>query len=628
MPESPPSPSPRKLETGLREPETNPWGIDDGYRDVDDVWHDAPEATVRSILSAMGADAAQPPAGPPVWIVRHGERIELAGRWELHTEDGESQRVAGSMPSPPLGYHRLFRESDGHGVRLIVTPERCHLPDDLRIWGWAVQLYALRSAASWGMGDLGDLRRLGSWSAGKGAGLVLLNPLHASIPVAGQQQASPYYPSSRCHRSPLYLRVEDVPGAAAVGADLEAAAIAGRALNEDRSIDRDAVLSLKLGVLRTIFGAFAGSAVFDQFIAEGGETLERFAVHCVLAEDHGGDWRTWPVDFRHPTTFEVRQVMVTDRQRVRFHQWLQWVLDQQLQAAGASVGLMQDLAIGVDPGGADAWMWQDVLAPGMSVGAPPDEYNTQGQDWGLPPFDPWKLRDAAYEPFVQTVRAGFRHAGGLRFDHVMGLFRLFWVPQEATAKEGTYVRYQYNDLLDILALESHRAGAYVVGEDLGTVEDFMREELASRNVLSYRLLWFEDEPPRAFPEKALAAITTHDLPTVAGLWTGSDLAAQRDRDMSPNEDSTAQLVGRIRDWTGLDASTSVTEVSQRVHELLGEAPSAIVTATLDDALGVEQRPNYPGTTGGTNWSLALPLSLEDIETDPRVARISQTLSER
>lgn len=608
--------------------EPNAWGVDLGYRDIHDEWHDAPAATVRSILSALGADAESPPSGRPLWVVREGERLDLAGRWELHTEDGGTERVAGSAPAPGLGYHRLIRESDGHGVSLIVTPRRCHLPQDLRTWGWAVQLYAARSRSSWGIGDLADLRRLGEWSSSKGAGVLLVNPLHASIPVPGMQSPSPYYPSSRCHRSPLYLRVEEVPGAVAAGEGLETAAAAGRALNRDRTIDRDTVLSLKLAALRSIFSGFAGDHGLDRFVAEGGQTLERFAIHCALAEDHGANWQQWPVELRHPTTFEVREFASHHSDRVRFHKWLQWLIDRQLADAGSTIGLMQDLAIGVDPGGADAWIWQDVLAPGISVGAPPDEYNTQGQDWGLPPFDPWKLRNAGYGPFIETVRAGFRHAGGLRFDHVMGLFRLFWIPEGASARDGTYVRYQYHDLLDILALESHRAGAYVVGEDLGTVEDVVRDELAARNVLSYRLMWFEDEPPKSFPERALGAVTTHDLPTVAGLWSGSDLEAQRQRGMAPNEDSTADLVKRIRDWTQLAADASVTEAVQRVHHLLSGTPAAIVTATLDDALGVEERPNFPGTTGGTNWSLALPLPLEDIEDDPRALEIARTLSDR
>jgi 4-alpha-glucanotransferase len=613
--------------------ETDPWGVEPGFFDTDDVWHDAPASTVRAILAAMRADAAEPHAGPPLWIVHEGERLDLGGRWELHTEDGGSERVAGSFVAPGLGYHRLYREDDGHGVRLIVTPGRCHLPPDLETWGWAVQLYALRSRSSWGMGDLGDLRRLATWSAARGAGMLLLNPLHASIPVPGAQQASPYYPSSRCFRSPLYLRVEDVPRAEVAGAALEEAANAGRALNEHRSIDRDEVLRLKLEVLRIVHRAAGGGdeepdPEYAAFVAAGGETLRRFALHCALAEVHGGDWRRWPVDLRHPTTFESREFAREEARRVEFHVWLQWLVDRQLAAAGDEVGLMQDLAIGVDPGGADAWIWQDALAPGMSVGAPPDEYNRQGQDWGLPPFDPWKLRDAGYEPFIETVRAGFRHAAGLRFDHVMGLFRLYWIPEGASPRDGTYVRYLHDDLLDILALESHRAGAVVVGEDLGTVEDEVRDELSARDVLSYRLVWFEDRPPRDFPARALAAVTTHDLPTVAGLWTGSDLRAQRERGTDPNEASTAELRGRLRTWTGLDADAPVEDVVRRVHGLLAEAPSVIVTATLEDALAVEERPNHPGTTDSRNWSVALPVTLEEIEDDPLVDEVARTLAAR
>jgi 4-alpha-glucanotransferase len=616
-----------KQQSEERQP--NPWGIDPGYYDGNGTWHATPASTVRSILDAMGAQAESPPAGPAVWVVHEGERVELGGRWELRSDDDdESTVVAGSMLAPPLGYHRLFRESDGRGVRLIVAPGRCHLPADLRTWGWAVQLYALRSNASWGIGDLGDLRRFTEFSARQGAGMALVNPLHASVPVPGAQQASPYFPSSRCFRSPLYLRVEDVPGAAAVGVALDEAATAGRSLNATREIDREVVLSIKLGILRRIFDDFTDHAPLDEFVARGGQTLRRFATYCALAEEYGGDWRTWPVDLCNPTNFEVRQFAIERAARVRFHAWLQWLLDQQLEQAGAAVALMQDLAIGVDPGGADAWMWQDVIVSGVTVGAPPDEFNAQGQNWGLPPFDPWKLRDAEFEPFIETVRAGFRHAGGLRFDHVMGLFRLFWIPEDAPTKHGTYVRYPHAELLDILALESQRAGAYVVGEDLGIVEDFVREELARRDVLSYRLLWFEPEPPRSFPKRSLGAVTTHDLPTIAGLWSGADVEAQRERGMAPNDESTRELRARVEQWTALGWDAPVTEVVQRVYELLAEAPSAILTATLDDALGVEERPNYPGTTDGTNWSLALPVLLEDIETDPRVAEVARVLSER
>lgn len=603
------------------------WGVDAGYHDASGNWREPPRSTVEAVLKAMGATAKEPEVVPGLWIVRSGETVHIGGRWELHTEDGGVERVAGTVQAPPPGYHDLFHEDDGRRVRLIVSPGRCHLPEGFRTWGWALQLYAMRSRESWGMGDLGDLRRFAAWARELGAGLALLNPLHAPTPVP-PQQTSPYYPSSRCFRSPLYIRVEDVPGAEALGEALGQIAARGRALNESRTIDRDEVLRLKMEALERVFERFPGDADFDRYVTDQGDTLTRFATYCVLAERHGASWLTWPEEYRDPTSFEVRETTRIEGRRVAFHQWLQWLVDRQLAAAGAELGLMQDLAIGVDAGGADAWMWQDIVVQGISVGAPADEFNTRGQDWGLPPFDPWRLRAAYFEPFIRTVRAGFRHAGGLRFDHVMGLFRLFWIPAGASAVDGIYVRYPWQELLDILALESHRAGAYVVGEDLGTVEPWVREQLDSRDVLSYRLLWFEPHPPREFPTKALAAVTTHDLPTTAGLWTGRDIAEQNERGMDPNVGATEALRARLREWTGLPADADSDEVTRRLYELLAEAPSAVVTAALDDALGVLERPNYPGTVGGTNWSLALPQTLEEIEADPRVKAIAEILRNR
>ncbi len=255
--------------------------------------------------------------------------------------------------------------------------------------------------------------------------------------------------------------------------------------------------------------------------------------------------------------------------------------------AAEALPLIHDLAIGASADGADAWRWQDTFADGVRVGAPPDEFNTLGQDWGLPPFDPWRLRAAGYEPFIRVVRAGLRHAGGLRFDHVMGLFRLFWIPLGGAAGEGTYVRYPWWDLLDILALESARAGAFVVGEDLGTVEDSTRHELHRRGVLSYRLLWFEPTAPDSgrWPHQALAAVTTHDLPTVAGLWSGSDVEAQRGLGLHPNEEATAAIAGKLSQWTGLDRGADVESVIDRTYGLLGRAPAAVVTATLGGCAG-------------------------------------------
>jgi 4-alpha-glucanotransferase len=262
----------------------------------------------------------------------------------------------------------------------------------------------------------------------------------------------------------------------------------------------------------------------------------------------------------------------------------------------------------------------------MRVGAPPDEFNTKGQDWGLPPFDPWRIRTAGYDPWIRTVRAGLRAAGGIRVDHVMGLFRLFWIPMGMGPSEGAYVRYQYGEMLDILALESHRAGAYVVGEDLGTVEDFVRDELQARGVMSYRLLWFEPNRPPEFPRQALAAVTTHDLPTVAGMWTGADLEEQRALGLDPNEEGARTIRAKLADWSGSPDDADPADVVVNTHRLLAEAPSMILTATLDDAAVVEERPNVPGTVDERpNWSIGLPVPLEELEGSPTATAIAEAL---
>ena len=603
------------------------WGVIERYQQATGEWADAPPATVDAILAAMDAHEGGPPDAAGVRVVHAGERVELERPARLRTEDGAELDVSGCLPPDlPLGYHTLTDREDGSEVRLIVSPGRCLLPEG-RGWGWAVQLYAARSRESWGIGDLADLRRLGQWSTGDlGARLLLLNPLHAALPGL-PQTASPYYPSSRQFRNPLYLRVEEVPGASQLGTDLEKLAADGRALNDDRRIDRDAVHRLKLEALEQIWDRFGGDRAFDSFLETGGSSLEGYATFCTLSEEFGRPWWDWPEEYRSPDRAEVERYRHEHRDRVRFHEWLQWLVDRQLVEAGEQVSLIEDLAVGVDPAGADGWLWQGVLAAGISVGAPPDEFNTQGQDWGLPPFDPWKLRAAAYGPFVETVRASLRSGGGMRLDHVMGLFRLFWVPHGTSPKEGTYVRYPASDLLDIVALESHRAGAYIVGEDLGTVEEEVRVELAARNILSYRLLWFESAPPEEWPVHALAAVTTHDLPTVAGLWRGSDLETQRSLNLEPNEESTAATRQRLAELAGAEDEMPVEDVVKAAYEALGQTPCLLLTGTLDDALGVEERPNMPGTTDQRpNWSIALPAPLEEIEDRPGPRRIARALS--
>ncbi len=606
------------------------WGIDSTYRDNAGHWHGAPPTTVDALLAAMGAEDRPAPQGTghddPVWVLDVGQAPALEGRWLLRTEDGADLTVEGSLPPDlPPGYHQLRRQEDDHHRLLIVSPGGCFPSGDLRTWGWAVQLYALRSAQSWGIGDLADLGRLARWSADRGAGVVMVNPLHAPLPTAAQQ-ASPYFPSSRCFRNPLYLRVENVPGVVSRGEDLEALAAAGRSLNADRHIDRDAAWRLKLGALERLWDGFGGDPSFDRYCEDQGPALAAYATFCVLVERYGAPWWQWPDGLQGPDGPEVLRFVDAYHRRIRFHQWLQWLLDAQLASVGENVGLIQDLAIGVDPAGADAWLWQDCVASAAKVGAPPDEFNTQGQDWGLSPFDPWRLRSVGYEPYIRTLRAGFRHAGGLRIDHVMGLFRLFWIPAGSGPAEGTYVRYSFQEMLGILALESHRASAYVVGEDLGTVEDSVREELGRRDVLSYRLMWFEQGPPRHFPLRSLGAVTTHDLPTVAGLWSGADLEEQQRLGLAPNVEGSAELRRRLGEWSGVDEDAPAEKAVLGAYRLLAEAPSVVVTPTLDDALLVSERPNMPGTTDQRpNWSLALPQPLEQVEADPTVAEVAATL---
>lgn len=590
------------------------WGIDPA----------APPEAARALLEAMGAEGEAPPAPPPMRFVRPGQAVALDGPADLWLEDGtELAGVESLPPDLPLGYHHL-RRPDRVPERLVVTPGRCHLPGGLRAWGWAVQLAATRSRASWGIGDLGDLRRLAGWAARRGAGVLALSPLHAPGPTV-PQQPSPYYASSRRFRNPLHLRVEDVDGAAEAGEAVGRAAAAGRALLADRRIDRDAAWALKREALEACFAAAGGAPDVALWSRRSGPDLEAWARWCAVAEAHGGDWRSWPAALRSSDVRVLRSATEAVPERVAFFAWLQWQLERQVEAVPLPV--VHDLAVGFDPGGFDAWEWQDLLALDARIGAPPDEFNRAGQDWGLPPFIPWRLRRFGYGPLVQTLRAVLHGAGGLRVDHVMGLFRLFWVPPGGGPADGAYVRYPASDLLDILALESARAGAVVVGEDLGTVEDGVREDLSARDVLSMRVLWFEDEPPEAWPERALGLVTTHDLPTVAGVWTGSDLEDQRAAGVTAYDEGAAALRRRLSARTGLPDDAPVGDAVVAAHRSLGAAPSALVAATLEDALRVPERPNMPGTTDSwPNWSLALPVPLEDLEQDPVVDAVAGELS--
>ena len=596
---------------------------------VDDTYIDAfrerrrIEPDVRAaVMAAMGLDPGdEPTAGEHVAVVRRGSRLPFRG--EVVLEDGTALGGIERMPSDaPFGYHRLVAE--GGAERLLITgPGRCHLPRGLRGWGWAIQLAATRSRQSWGIGDLADLRRLGDWSAAHGASFLAVSPLGAPNP-GPTPEASPYYPSTRRFGNPLHLRIEEISGATGI----DELAHAGRALSLDRLIDRGRVLALKLAALERIWAAGVPDREdFELWRAERGEALQRWAAFVVLTERFGPGWASWPEAFRDPDGTAVATAVREAEDRIAFHAWVQWCFDRQLADASEPLRRIADMPVGVDPGGFDAWDWQGQLAIGASVGAPPDRFNAAGQDWGLPPFIPHRLREAGYRPFIDTIRAQLRHAGGLRIDHVLGMFRLWWIPTGSDSARGAYVRYPTDELLEIVALESHRAQAVVIGEDLGTVPPGVRAELRRRSLLSSRLVLFERVPPERYPRQAVAGVTTHDLPTMAGIWTGSDLEDQATAGTTPDADALALLRGRLAAAAGTAEDAELDEVVSAVHRRLAASPSVLVAATLEDALRVETRPNLPGTvsTQRDNWSIALPMPLEDIETDARVVSLTDAL---
>jgi 4-alpha-glucanotransferase len=625
------------------------WGVDPGYWDVSGHWWDVPETTLRSIMEAMGAGAADlsgsaPPAPPleaPLYTAAQSGPWPYLPGGRLVLENGGTIEMPADGPRPeelPLGYHRFEPDEPRAGERaeggpqvVAVCPARCPGPPPGRTWGWSAQLYATRSRDSWGIGDFADLRSLVEWAGSNGAGFVLLNPLNAPAP-GPVPEPSPYFPSSRCFLNPLYLRVEEVPGAADL-ASVGDLAHKAQALNVERLIDRTRLWDYKSQALETLFAEFeraGGDPAFDAYQRHRGRVLDGYTTFCALAEIHGLPWHDWPEPFRRPDTLAVAAFAVSPegRSRKRYHAWLQWQSELQLalvdRAQGA--GIVCDLAVGVDGGGADAWLWQDTFALGMRVGAPPDDFNTSGQDWGLPPWDPWKLRAASYAPYIEMLRAVMRGARGVRVDHVMGLFRLFWVPLGCSPAEGAYVHYVWQDMLGLLRLEAWRSGTYIVGEDLGTVEDYVRDVLASSGVLSYKLFWFEPRPPHEWPAQALGAVTTHDLPTVAGVWTCSDVEAQRRIGVRVNEEASSALRRRVAEWTSSPDDRPVAEVTEAIYARLAEAPCSLLVAVLDDAAGSRERPNMPGTIDQwPNWCLALPATLEDIEQSDLAAAIARRL---
>ncbi|HXV10335.1 MAG TPA: malto-oligosyltrehalose synthase [Burkholderiales bacterium] len=712
-------------------------GIAAGFRDIWGRDHETSDETRIALLKAMGVIADESEVAqalrsreegawrrriPAVCVLREDElpcRWEIcldertAGKaltWTLALESGETRRgelravelaetgrreIGGTTfirfdfqwrDALPPGYHRFILgppdASDAAAMTLIVVPRRCYTSPGLdaggRVWGPALQLYAVRSGHNWGIGDFTDLRNAVDIMARLGAGVVGLNPLHALFPH-NPSHISPYSPSSRVYLNPLYIDVEAVPEFAACRAARERTADPQfqarlRALRSAELVDYPGLAGAKLGVLRAVYREFrerdvaAGTdrgSAYTRFILEGGETLTRFALYHALqekfhAEDAGiWGWSVWPEAYRRPDSPEVRSYLEANRDGVEFYAWLQWLADEQLAACGQralelglTVGLYQDLAVSVDRAGAEAWAWQELYAETASVGSPPDDFNLHGQNWGLPPVIPERLTEAGYAPFIATLRANMRHSGALRIDHVMGLTRLFWVPPDASPEEGAYVTYPLHDLLGIVALESQRNRCMVIGEDLGTLPEGLGENLEAAGVLSYRLLLFEKQAdgsfkaPAAYPKQALAAASTHDLPTLKSFWRGHDLDVRAQLNLYPSEGQRAQQVmersqDRARLLIALERGgllppgMSVHPVSTpdmtpeftlAIHSFIARSRAQLMMVQMEDVFGQLEQVNLPATSDQyPNWQRKLALNLEEWGADDRVKALAEAM---
>jgi 4-alpha-glucanotransferase len=690
------------------------FGVATDYLDWSGRRIDVPESTLVAVLAACGVPAATEPeraaaltghdreywsralpptilartgAPTPFWVhVTHGQ----AAKVRLQLEDGTVRtgiRQVDNFTAPfeldgrsigeasfvlpddlPLGYHRVFLRSgaDETSAALIVTPGWLGLPERLaarRTWGLATQLYSARSRQSWGVGDLTDLTDLAVWSASvHGAGYVLVNPLHAAAPTK-PMEPSPYLPTSRRFVNPLYLRVEAIPEFS----DLRKRSRVRRLRKEVQhhaasldSIDRDAAWKAKRAALKLVYRVprTAGRELgYAAYCDREGAALDDFATWCALAEKYGGDWHQWPESVRHPGADGVAEFVTKYQAAVDFHRWMQWQLDEQLAAAqsqavsaGMSLGIVHDLAVGVHPDGADSWALQDALALGVSAGAPPDEFNQLGQDWSQPPWRPDRLEELEYQPFRALIRSVLRHAGGVRIDHIIGLFRLWWIPQGQAPTQGTYVRYDHEAMIGIVALEAHRAAALVVGEDLGTVEPWVRDYLRARGVLGTSILWFELDrdgddgplPAERWREYCLSSVTTHDLPPTAGYLAGDHvrlrdslglLTRPVDEEFAAAEAERAAWIEELHRVGLLPKHADVEETVLALHKYLGRTPSRLLGLALADAVGDRRTQNQPGTTDEyPNWRVPLsgpdgrPVLLEEVFKDPRATALAEAMN--
>ena len=608
------------------------------------------------------------------------------------------RHVRVEIPAPhdlSLGYYSMTVRAEGlvggivGTMRIIVAPRQCYVPPWLeanqRMWGLALQLYSLSSDRNWGSGDFTDLGRIVEW-AGKelGAGVIGLNPLHA-LRNTTPYHISPYAPYSRLYLNELYIDLERLPefyGSEEAQQQFRAPEFQSKlqALRKSQQVDYDGIATAKRTMLSMAYPKFLTEAYsgeepnlqpkterawrLEEFIQSEGTPLELYAIFQTLEEERrliqskSATWHDWPNQFLTPGQ-PAHEYAKRQRNRIRFFQYIQWVAREQLneirlmaKQLGMPIGLYQDLALGADRNGAEAWIYQSVLALGADCGCPPDAFAPEGQNWGLPPINPHALRASGYELMIQLLRNNFRSGGAIRLDHVMAFFRLFWIPRGRPASEGTYVQYPFEDLLAIVALESVRSKTLIVGEDLGTVPDWVREQLAKARILSYRVFYFERDAngamksPGDYPLQSLAVATTHDLPTLTGFWSGEDLrvrarlgaftddAAQRHAWEERHRDKAGIINALMRESLlphGVNenlATTPVmtTDLCRAIHIYLARTPSCIVLANLEDSLGELSQTNLPGTVDShPNWTRKYAVRVDEIVCDERLRQLGAVL---
>jgi 4-alpha-glucanotransferase len=626
------------------------------------------------------------------WTCRLEEGEERSGRLATGSATAVGSCVVPLPEGLPPGYHRLALDAGAVAAELdlIVAPARCHLPPQLgpgrRSWGLACQLYGLRSANNWGVGDFTDLAAIAGGAGSRGAAVLGTNPLHARF-AAEPLHVSPYSPSSRTRLDYLSIDPSAVPGfaedeAVQVLVSGEWFGATKWAARSAELIDFGAVAACKRPVLEALFSRFqardlggngtAQTALgrgFREFQQSGGQSLLDFAIFETLHEHHcrqrrGFSWRDWPVSMRDPRSPEIAEFAAAHHDRIEFFQFLQWQADLQLataaaagREAGLSIGLYRDLAVGANPNGAEAWADQELVVPRASIGAPPDILNRVGQNWGLAPVNPLELRRQGFAPLIACLRANMRHAGVLRIDHVMSLNRLYWIPNGMPATDGCYVRYPFDELLRLVALESRRQLCAVVGEDLGTVPPGFSETMRSANVLSYRIMSFERRrdggfiPPAEYPPLAAAAAATHDLATLVGFWLGRDIAWRRRLGLYPDQHvEMAEIAERSRDRVlllkalaaegllepadfGKFLSTDgdpiyAPELGDAIQRYLARSLARLMLVQLEDVVGESEQANLPGTLDGhPNWRRRLGRTLEEIIDGPELRRIAALIAE-